>query len=247
MYKEKFPSRGQPATRKRHLQDLLRLTLGAVESVSMRREVLDATNTPRALPANVQKYKHAVYETSVIYEFSQLARRDFEAHGNSYVWERPLVWSVPGRKYLRSGHIDLALFSEDRDVETRIEFGKAAGTNRSKHDIKLQDDALKLFEARNDYRASKNETAPGIGLGSTENFVILWNETFSALTERSMAAWNRRCDTHAQSASRKVNATVPANAGRTRVVSECSAAASLTTFKANKHRTAYAVIYCVQY
>ncbi|WP_133298452.1 hypothetical protein [Tsukamurella pulmonis] len=238
MYFEHFPDRGRPPGRKRNLQDLLRITLGAVELTSTRREVLDssANNSSNLLPKNLQKSQHAIYETTVVYEFSQLARSDFEAHNNAFVWERPIVWTVPGGKNLRSGNIDLALFSQSRDTETRIEFGKAGGSSGSTRDPKLEEDAEKLLQASKDFRASKSESAPGIGMGTVENYVILWNQSKIKLTKKKMNEWDARCDSHALQASKKLSATI---------VLECSAAVSLSTFENGKHRTAYAAIYAV--
>lgn len=248
MYLEKLPERGRPAERTRNLQDLLRLTLAAVEIVGARREALDSVVPPLAPEVGIPtSYRHAVYETSVVFEFSQLARQDFQAHQNVAVWERPLVWQVPEGTYDRSGHIDMALFSARRDVETRIEFGKADPRLRSRpqpRDLKLEDDARKLRDARDSRRWSKDDSTTG--LRDVENFVVIWEErdtrvqgqkTTARLNGRLADAWSARCKDHAAAATTQVGCTVTL---------EATAASTLMSFEAKVHRSAYAAIYSVE-
>jgi|GEM_PF-1650956 len=243
MYWQHMVRRGRPPERRRNLHDLLRLTLAAVEVASTRREVLDAVGgSAKRLPSNLLRFRHAVYETSVVYEFSQLARQDFEAHGNVPLWERPISWFPPGAAYWRSAHIDMALFSTTRDVETRIEFGKAIHRPQVKRDPKLESDAAKLHELRGEHRGSKHDPSNS-GKKSVENFVVIWEErdsrtpgaTDAKLTAGTGKAWLERCVEHAANAS-----TTTCN-----VVVEAAAASTLVTFEPRVHRSAFAVIYSV--
>lgn len=240
---------GRPPARKKNLQDLLRLTLGAVELASTRREAVGAVpagGSPTWLPGSLTEYKHAVYETSVVYEFSQLAQHDFRAHGNDAVWERPLAYLPSGAQYWRRAHIDMALFSQARKVETRIEFGKSSPNTRrltATRDLKLEEDAHKLHEAREAHRAHKSDSDPEEDRKLTiENFVVLWDERDSRdrsdakLTRARAEAWRKRCLTHAGSATEKLGFAVEL---------EAVAASSLMTLENDAHRTAYAAIYCI--
>ncbi|MFF2267330.1 hypothetical protein ACFVTZ_03630 [Cellulosimicrobium cellulans] len=247
MYWQHFVDRGRPADRRRNLQDLLRLTLASVEIVATRREALDSVAESNALPTALAAYRHSVYETSVVYEFSQLARQDFEAHGNTPVWERPIAWQVPNGKYWRSGHIDMALFSKTRNIETRIEFGKSDPRLSSRphpRDLKLEDDGRKLFETRLEHRTSKNEALNEAGTTpSIENFVVIWEERDSR-TQKSTAKlthgrgqdWLERCRHHAAAAAIKTGCSV---------VLEAVAASSLVSFDPAIHRSAFAAIYSI--
>ena len=247
MYWQHFVDKGRPADRRRNLQDLLRLTLASVEIVATRREALDSVAEVNALPPTLTAYRHSVYETSVVYEFSQLARQDFEAHGNTPVWERPIAWQVPGGTYWRSGHIDMALFSRKREVETRIEFGKADPRPNSRphpRDLKLEADARKLFEASKEHRASKNDPPSNSGdEASIENFVVIWDERDSRsrpstakLTAKRGQDWLGRCRDHATAATGRVECNV---------VLEAVAASTLVSFDSSVHRSAFAAIYSV--
>lgn len=247
MYWQHFVDRGRPAERRRNLQDLLRLTLASVEIVATRREALDSVTETAALPTPLVAYRHASYETSVVYEFSQLARQDFEAHDNTSVWERPIAWQVPTGKYWRTGHIDMALFSRKRNVETRIEFGKANPRLNSRpnpRDMKLEDDARKLFETRFEHRAFKSDVADEeTAAPTTENFVVIWEErdsrfqkTTSKLTAKRGQLWLERCRHHATAATAHTGSSVTL---------EAVAASTLVSFNASVHRSAFAAIYSV--
>ncbi|WP_133726093.1 hypothetical protein [Nesterenkonia aurantiaca] len=226
---------------------LLRLTLASVEIVATRREALDSVAEVEGLPPTLATYRHSVYETSVVYEFSQLARQDFEAHDNTPVWERPIAWQVPDGKYWRAGHIDMSLFSAKRNVETRIEFGKAnprLNSRPSPRDLKLEDDARKLFETRQEHRASKNDTHDStVKKRSIESFVVIWEERDSRiqkstakLTLKRGQEWLQRCRHHATSATTKTGCNV---------VLEAVAASTLVSFDSSVHRSAYAAIYSI--
>lgn len=248
MYWQHFVERGRPDDRRRNLQDLLRLTLASVEIVATRREALDSVTDPVGLPSTLASYRHSVYETSVVYEFSQLARQDFEAHDNTPVWERPIAWQVPEGTYWRSGHIDMALFSRKRNVETRIEFGKADPRLNSRpypRDLKLEDDARKLFQTRLEHRASKNDpTVDDANAPAVENFVVIWEERDSRsqkstakLTLKRGQDWLERCRHHATAAKDKTDSSVTL---------EAVAASTLVSFDASVHRSAFAAIYSVE-
>ena len=222
------------------------LTLASVEIAGTRREALDTVaGDALGLPTSLAEYRHAVYETSVVYEFSQLARQDFEAHGNVPLWERPIAWLPAGGKYWRSGHIDMSLFSKRRNVETRIEFGKANPRPQARphpRDTKLEDDARKLFETRSDHRARK-DLEPNAGMKKIENFVVIWEErdsrrqgTAATLTRTRGQEWLKRCRHHASAATNEVG---------TSVVLEAVAASTLVSFDAAVRRSAFAAIYSV--
>lgn len=247
MYWQHFVDRGRPPERRRNLQDLLRLTLASVEIVGTRREAIDSVAAAGDLPAALSGYRHSVYETSVVYEFSQLARQDFEAHGNTPVWERPLAWRVPGGQNWRSGHIDMSLFSRNRGVETRVEFGKSDPRPNSRphpRDMKLEDDARKLCEAAGSQTTRKNDAPPAAGeMLRIENYVVVWEErhsevqrTAAKLTNRRGDEWLDRCRHHAAAADARVACAV---------VLEAAAATTLVSFDASIHRSAYAAIYSV--
>lgn len=247
MYWQHFVDRGRPDARRRNLQDLLRLTLASVEIVATRREALDSVAGVEVLPSTLAAYRHSVYETSVVYEFSQLARQDFQAHGNISVWERPVAWQVPDGKNWRSCYIDMALFSDKRKVETRIEFGKASPILNSRpnpRDRKLEEDAQKLFDLRKEHRAFKEDNpADNIEVTSIENFVVIWEERDSRvhkstakLTQKRGRDWLDRCRHHATAATRRIGCSV---------VLEAVAASTLLSFNSSVHRSAFAAIYSV--
>lgn len=248
MYWSHQATQGRPPFRKKNLQDLLRLTLGAVELSSTRREALSSVAAgagPKWLPGGLGAYQHAVYETGVVFEFSQLALHDFTSHGNEAVWERPLTYLPPGHKNWRTVHIDLALFSQERQVETRIEFGRADVRSRPRaRDVKLQEDAEKLLAATDARLAFKNDDEPS-GM-EVENYIILWDERDSRegagtkkeakLTAARGNAWLERCESYAEAATQDVG--VP-------VVLETVAASSLMTLEHGSHRSAFAAIYSI--
>lgn len=247
MYWQHFVERGRPATRSRNLQDLLRLTLASVEIVATRREALDSVAQVARLPQALRTYRHAVYETSVVYEFSQLARQDFEAHGNTSVWERPIAWRAPNGKYWKTSHIDMSLFSKDGKVETRIEFGKSDPRPNSRphpRDMKLESDALKLLEAAREHRANKDDQPPDMdAVPEIENFVVIWEardsriqKRTSKLTGRRGKEWLKRCRHHAAAATNNVGCSI---------VLEAAAASTLVSFEPDVHRSAMAAIYSV--
>lgn len=206
MFYENLGDRGRPLAARKNLKDFLRLTLAAVEVVATRREVLDTVADPDRLPPALRNKRHAVYETGVVYEFSQLARADFEAHHNASLWERPVL--TPRGSTQR---IDMSLFRTvplknlrsnatrglDRlvPVETRIEFWKldaelgedtAPGGTGALSIIggkKLVEDALKLAELTASHHAGRAE-ADRSEPRYIENFVILWKELDGRRTDR---------------------------------------------------------------
>lgn len=252
MYYSNFVRRGPASERKKNLENLLRLSLGAVEIASTRREVLDAV-TPHQVTMldNLMLPRHNVYETSVVFEFSQLAREDFARHGNLAVWERPLDWMPAAGTYRRHGSIDMALFSESRGFETRIEFGKSSPMRRTFRDTKLESDAEKLFESKSE--PPKLKRADGTDW-ETENFIVLWAERDSRaigsqggstrqagqlpprLTQAAGDKWLENCKRYAAGASKRLQIAVEL---------ETVAASSLVSLRRDHHRTAYAAIYSV--
>ena len=248
VYWNRFLRRGHPAEREQNLHDLLRLTIAAAEIASTRREALDEVGkvyTDVGLPAALNDYRHATYETSVVYEFSLLAREDFARHNNVPVWERPLAWLAPGKTYWSSGHIDIALFSAARGVETRIEFGKAEIRSQARplpRDVKLESDALKLFEAQSSRRRSRADSNEG--MKHVENFVVVWDERDSRASSRGAAKftaakgehWLQMCQKHAQAAKTRLGFDVEL---------EAAAASALMTFNRDVRRSVYAAIYSV--
>ncbi|MDE0572726.1 hypothetical protein ON058_04765 [Demequina sp. B12] len=244
MYRERYESRGRPPEARRNLQDLLRLTLAAVEIAGTRREAMDAVADSIQAPGSLATYRHDVYETTVVYEFGQLARQDFESHGNVAVWERPLTWTRPGGTYASSGHIDISLFNSRRQVETRIEFGKAEPRPRARppRDEKLESDALKLHDARNDFASRRADADAPRGYAS-ENYVVLWDlrdsrktKSTARPTKKAFDSWFDRCSAHARAASGRLGFDV---------VLETAAASDMMSFKADVRRGAYAAIFQV--
>jgi len=246
MYWSHQIERGRPAERKRNLLDLLRLTLGAVELSSTRREAMSsvaAGASPKWLPGGVSDHKHAVYETSVVFDFTQLAAHDFASHSNEAVWERPLTYLPAGATYWRRISIDLSLFSATRNVETRIEFGRAKPKSRpTLRDEKLEEDAGKLFDARVARLAAKDDPDPS--RLDVENFIILWDERHSEqsreakLTVNRGEVWLDRCQQYAQAATTRLNGPT--------VTLEGVAASSLMTLEPRTHRTAFAALYAIE-
>ncbi|MCZ4326729.1 hypothetical protein [Brachybacterium paraconglomeratum] len=198
MFYENLGERGRPLAARKNLKDFLRLTLAAVEVVATRREVLDTVADPDRLPRALRSKRHAVYETGVVYEFSQLARADCEAHHNASMWERPVL--TPRDTIQR---IDMSLFrtvplknlrsnaTRGLDslfpVETRIEFGKldgdlleepmrgGAGALYINGGDKLVYDARKLAELTASHHAGRAEDDRSEAR-YIENFIILWKE-----------------------------------------------------------------------
>ncbi|MBT1634569.1 hypothetical protein [Clavibacter michiganensis] len=184
----------------------------------------------------------------MVYEFSQLAQHDFEAHGSDAVWERPLAYVPDDHKNWRQIHVDLSLFSKKDRVETRIEFGKSdprPAARPTPRDEKLDGDSRKLHLARDIYRAVKDD--PDIAEDSrlaVENYVILWDERDSRTTSKVDAKltgaraklWQTRCEQYATSATATVGVAV---------VLEAVAASSLMTLEKDAHRNAFAAIYSI--
>lgn len=246
MYWEKFIDKGRPAERQKNLYDLLRLTLASIDIASARRQVLDSTEYVGAVPDYLENYSHSTYETAVVSEFYQLARHDFVHHKNSAVWERPISWRPDGGSNFRNGHIDLSLFSEARGVETRIEFGKSDPRVRTKRDLKLESDAVKLLEAHDYFlptRPSNQADSASKSTMAIENFVVVWDEKDTSRKEKAAKlspyqgkVWLEKCKEHAKSASHNTGGNVSL---------EGVSASTLLTIKRDHLRTAYAAIYSI--
>lgn len=270
MYVESLGSRRKSAQKKSNLRDLLRLTLAAVEVSATRREVLDEVAVIDRLPNALKHRRHAVYETSVVYEFSQLARSDFEAHGNTALWERPIL--NPATR--RVQNIDMSLFRTARissvvedaatddletDVETRIEFGKFDGTLRPDPDYaniptlqmnggnKLASDAEKLYLLSGVHDAGTGKTdivSPRL----VENFIVLWKELDSRvdgpharLTRALGQTAHSAADAYARAVTTRLQKTLSDPSFT--VKAEASAACRLSTYRDKLHRSAYATIF----
>lgn len=243
-YTQRLTDRGRPVERKKNILDLLRLTVASVEIVGTRRQALDSVAPMSEIPPALANHRHSIFETSVVFEFSQLAREDFRNHGNAAVWERPLNWDVQGSTYTRSGSVDMALFSARRSVETRIEFGKSSPRPRARplaRDEKLEIEAKKLAEAHSSRRSFRGDTAEG-AMSEVENIVILWEERDSRslksakFTGAKVDAWLERCKTYATAAS---------SSAACRVELEGVAGSSLMSFEADLRRSVFVAAYSV--
>lgn len=227
-------------------RSLLRLTLGALEIVSTRREVLESGSEPQVpfLPFGLDGYRKAIYENAVVFEFSQLAREYFAAHGGTPVWERP-VWG-PGELKESRQAIDFTVFRED-DPEIRVEFGITASDPRSTRDAKLASDALKLHRLRDSHAtdafdaAHQRLDAAEAERGRPHNYIVLWQErrggVAEKLTHASYDRWKNDCI--ARSAAESV-------AGSFTIVTHRVAASELMTPTRGVHRSAYAAIFVVK-
>ncbi|UQN28270.1 hypothetical protein [Brachybacterium kimchii] len=270
MYVESMGSRGKPPDKKKDLRDLLRLTLASVEVSATRREVLDEVARVNRLPKALKARRHAVYETSVVYEFSQLARSDFEAHGNTALWERPILNPATGRVQ----NIDMSLFRtapaasvfegadtrdgrRDVEVETRIEFGKFDGTLAPGADEggaralmmsggrKLTSDAKKLHLLSGVHAAGSGQ-ANAVPARVVENFVVLWKELDSRVDGAYARLTRARVKSSYRAAelyARSVSAHLQGVLGdpRFQVKLEASAGCSLSTYRDRIRRSARAV------
>lgn len=264
MYIDNIGRRGRPKRATENIKDLLRLTIASVEVTATRREALDAVVEANRLPEALRDYRHAVYETGTVYEFSQLARADFEAHGNTSLWERPVHDPHTGG----TRNIDMSLFRTielrkiipnhrngrtEVPVETRIEFGKLGGELREVHnevenrlelrisgEPKLASDARKLHRLTS-YHAPSSETADLVSARFVENLIILWVELDSRraggrakLTGRRGTAWAQAATRHAQATSREIGVDI---------TMEAAASTTLSSYQAGHHRTAHAAVF----
>lgn len=253
MFYENLGYRGRPLAARKNLKDFLRLTLAAVEVVATRREVLDTVADPKRLPPALRNRRHAIDEPGVVYEFSQLARADFEAHHNASMWERPVL--APNNFVKR---IDMSLFrtvalknlptNNTRGlealvpVETRIEFGKLDaelrddnGTLYISGGMKLAEDAKKLAELGASHHAGKG---PSNICESRyiENFVILWKEldgrrTHDPSEAHLTAARARSWLTATRNYAVQETARLQRNGNEVEIELEAVASSSLSTFR----------------
>lgn len=264
MYIDNLGRRGRPARATKNIKDLLRLTIASVEITATRREALDSVVDEKRLPTALRDRRHAVYETGAVYEFSQLARADFEAHGNVSLWERPL--HDPRTGGTRS--IDMSLFRNvelgklitnhrngrtEIPVETRIEFGKLGGhlteayhreddylELRVVQEHKLESDSRKLYELT-DFHAAGSRAADFVPARFVENLVILWTELDSRTVGSSAKLTGRRAQAWAQAATRRARDV--SQAVGFDVTMEAAASTTLSSYLKSHHRTAHAAVF----
>lgn len=264
MYIDNIGRRGRPKRAAENVKDLLRLTIASVEITATRREALDSVVDTDRLPVALRDHRHAVYETGTVYEFSQLARADFEAHGNASLWERPLYDPETGGVR----NIDMSLFRTvelrkivphhrngrtEVPVETRIEFGKLGGELVEDYDdaddrlelwiageSKLASDATKLDRLTSRHDPSSRALGE-VSARFIENLVILWVELDSRragdrakLTGRRASAWAQAATRHAHSTSGSTGVDI---------TMEAAASTALSSYRRAHHRTAHAAVF----
>ena len=227
-------------------RSLLRLTLGALEIVSTRREVLESGSEPQVayLPFGLDGYRKAIYENAVVFEFSQLAREYFAIRGGTPVWERP-VWG-PGERVESRQAIDFTVFHEDKP-EIRVEFGISASTPGVGQDAKLASDAVSLHRLRDSHAidafaaAQQPLDAAEAERGRPHNYIVLWQERRGGVGEKLTHAtydrWKNDCI---------ARATAGSVAGEFTVTTHRVAASELMTPARGVHRSAYAAIFVVK-
>ncbi len=156
-----YPGQGRPAGLTESLEELLVLTLGAIESVNVERWALSfgALDGP-ILPG---KLRTAAYETDVVGAVHRLGQRYWERRGEAAMWERPF----PTGKKGRPPAVDIALFSATAERETRVEFGEYSRS-------KLREDASKLSELV----GQTHDVYPNV-----ESYVVLWSESEARMTK----------------------------------------------------------------
>lgn len=252
MFREQFVGAGRrPESAEALASDalarsLLRLTLGALEIVSTRREVLESGSEPQVpyLPFGLDGYRKAIYENAVVFEFSQLAREYFATRGGTPVWERP-VWG-PGEGSESRQAIDFTVFHEDKP-EIRVEFGISASTPGSRQDAKLASDALKLYRLRDSHTTDAFDAAhqpldaAEAERGRPQNYIVLWQERRGGVAEKlthgSYDRWKNDCIARAAAGS---------VVGQFQILTHRVAASELMTPARGVHRSAYAAIFVVK-
>ncbi len=155
-----YPGQGQPAALTTELEELLVLTLGAIEAVNVERWALQfGAKDPPVLPGSMRS---SAYETDVVGAIHRLGQRYWERRGEAAMWERPFVTGAAGRPPA----VDISLFDANRGVETRVEFGRFTPS-------KLKSDAAKLAELGTDTHME---------FPSVESLLILWVERRDKMT-----------------------------------------------------------------
>lgn len=156
-----LPTRGRPTALTNELEELVVLTLGAIESSNVERWALAfGAALPPILPGTLRTNS---YETEVVGSVHRLGQRYWERRGEAAIWERPFL--VPGQTG-RPPAIDIALFNSVAGTETRVEFGLYTKT-------KLGKDAEKL---------AKLSATTEDGFGTVTNYVVLWLDRNDKLT-----------------------------------------------------------------
>ena len=123
--------------------------------------------------------KNSSYETEVVSLVHSLGQRYWESRGESAAWERQFPTGNPGRPQT----VDLALFSQVDERETRIEFGFTAKSIKTLSK-KLTEEARKLLSLGSNQEA---------GFKNIENYVVLWHESGATFRDnafkKEMGLW----------------------------------------------------------
>lgn len=176
MYKMN-PTKGRPAALTDALDELLVLTYGAIESTNVERWALAfGAPAPPPLPGTMRK---SSYETDVVGNIHRMGQRYWLQRNEAAVWERPFPTGMQGRPPA----VDIALFDQGAQKETRLEFGIYSTSGSSLTKSKLAKDAKGL-------REHITRTAPGYPI--VENYILLWHGTRGTASSFTMTAERKK-------------------------------------------------------
>ncbi len=153
------PARGRSPALTDDLHELLALTYCAIEATNVERWGLEF-GAPE--PPNIGgTLRRNAYETDVVGNLHRIGQRYWLQRGEAAVWERPFLTGARGRPPA----VDIALFNQAGNKETRLEFGLYGSATSPLSKAKLNTDIKGLVKHAGD-KAN--------GYPNVENYMLHW-------------------------------------------------------------------------